>query len=156
MLKLIYPLLALALLTQCQQEEAYVTTEFKKETGDAKFGQEVLLQHLEQVTLFGGEVPRRLIVSLEGLQDSRCPADVNCVTAGNATIILRASNSQGANENIQLCIGDCVPDPARNTHTVEAQVGETNYRFTLKEVKPYPGTEKEAEVQKARLVVEKL
>ena len=155
MLKLIYPLLALTLLTQCQQE-AYVTTEFKKETGDVKFGQEVLLQSLEQVTLYGGETPRRLIVSLEGLQDSRCPVNTNCITAGNATIILRASNSQGVNENIQLCIGDCGSGTPRDTHTVEALVGETNYRFTLKEVKPYPGTEKEGEVQKARLVVEKL
>ncbi|MHC2993101.1 hypothetical protein OB13_16515 [Pontibacter sp. HJ8] len=156
MLKLIYPLLALALLTQCQQEETPLHTETQSESSDLKFGQEVLLQHREQVTLFGGDVPRRLIVSLEGIQDSRCPANANCVTAGSASIILRASNSQGSNDKIELCIGDCSPEPPRNTHTVTALVGETTYRFTLKEVKPYPGLEIEGEVQKARLVVEKL
>lgn len=156
MLKLIYTLLAISLLTHCQPEETSLHTEIQSESGDVKFGQEVLLQHHEQVTLFGGEVPRRLIVSLENIQDSRCPANANCVTAGNATIVLRASNSQGVNENIQLCIGACSSEPMRDTHTVTAQVGELNYQFTLKEVKPYPGLEKEGEEQKARLIVKKL
>ncbi|PKV63156.1 hypothetical protein [Pontibacter ramchanderi] len=157
MIKLFYPLLALALFTQCQQEEeTYETTEFTKQTGDLKFGQEALLSQFGQITLYGEEVPRRLIVSLKNIEDSRCPTDVNCVTAGNATVALRASNSQGINENITLCIGDCGTDGARETHTVEAEVGEVNYKFTLRGVKPYPGEAHEGEVQKAQLVVEKL
>ena len=156
MIKLFYPLLALALLTQCQQEETYESIEVTRETGDLKFGQEALLQKFGQITLYGDEVPRRLIVSLKEIEDSRCPKDVDCVTAGNASVTLRASNSQGVNENIVLCIGDCGAEGARETHTVAAEVGGVNYKFTLKAVKPYPGQEHEGEVQKAQLVVEKV
>ncbi|EJF11430.1 hypothetical protein [Pontibacter sp. BAB1700] len=156
MIKLFYPLLALALFTQCQQDESYETTEFKKDTDDLKFGQEALLQQYGQITLYGEEVPRRLIVSLKSIEDSRCPTDVNCVTAGNASVLLRASNSHGVNENITLCIGDCGTDAARETHTIEAAVGDVSYKFTLKGVRPYPGQAHEGEVQKAQLVVEKL
>lgn len=156
MLKLIYPLLGMALLTQCQPEETELMTTVQKAPGELKFGQEVPLQHLEQVTLSGGDVPRRLIVSVKNIQDSRCPEDTNCITAGNATVVVRASNSQGTNENIALCLGDCETGTPRETDTVTAEVGDINYRFTLKEVKPYPGQEHEGEVQKAQLVVEKI
>ncbi|MDX5419955.1 MAG: hypothetical protein LPK07_00430 [Hymenobacteraceae bacterium] len=155
MIRLFYPLLALALFTQCQQDQSFQTTEYIQETGDLKFGQEALLQHFGQITLYGEEVPRRLIVSVKSIEDSRCPANANCVTAGKATVALRASNSQGVNDNITLCIGDCGTDKTQETHTVEAEVGGINYSFTLKGVKPYPGQAHEGEVQKAQLVVEK-
>lgn len=155
MIKLFYPLLALALLTECQPEEVHEVASSRQEDGDLKFGQEALLQQYGQITMYGEGVPRRLIVALKSIQDSRCPTDVTCVTAGNATVALRASNSQGANENITLCIGDCGTAGARETHTLAAEVGGVSYTFTLKGVKPYPGQAHEGEVQKAALVVEK-
>ena len=160
MIKLFYPLLALALLTECQPEEVHEVASSRQESsrqeeGDLKFGKEALLQQYGQITMYGEGVPRRLIVSLKSIHDSRCPTDVDCVMAGNATVALRASNSQGANENITLCIGDCGTDGTRETHTLAAEVGGVNYNFTLKNVKPYPGQAHEGEVQKAALVVEK-
>lgn len=69
--------------------------------------------------------------------------------------MLSASNSEGENQHIGLCIGDCGAGANQSTHTMEAVVGETNYSFTLLEVQPFPGLEKEGEMQQARLVVEK-
>lgn len=156
MFKLIYPLLGLALFTQCQPDESELSAAVKQEAGDVKFGQEIPLQHLEQVTYAGGDVPRRLIVNLKALQDSRCPVNVDCITAGNAKVVLRASNSQGTEENIQLCLGDCQTGAPHETDAVTTKVGDVEYRFTLKAVEPYPGLEHEGQVQKARLVVEKI
>jgi hypothetical protein len=156
MLKLIYPLLGLALFTQCQPEETELTTTVAKESNELKFGQEVPVQYLEQVTLAGGDVPRRLIVSVENIQDSRCPENTDCITAGSATVVVRASNSQGTNENIQLCLGDCDSEAPQEVDAVTAEVCDVNYRFTLKDVAPYPGLAQEGEVQMARLVVEKI
>lgn len=156
MLKLIYPLLGLALFTQCQLEETEVPTTVAKESNELKFGQEVPVKYLEQVTLAGGEVPRRLIIAVKNIQDSRCPENTNCITAGNATVVVRASNSQGSNENIELCLGDCETGTPQETDAVTAAVGDVNYRFTLKQVGPYPGLEHDGEEQKARLIVEKI
>ncbi|WP_018478907.1 hypothetical protein [Pontibacter roseus] len=156
MLRFLHLLLALVLFSQCKPDDTGLNTETAQEAGDARFGQEVLLQHLEQVTLYGGNVPRRLIVSVASMQDSRCPVTADCATLGRATVTLRASNNQGTTENITLCLGDCSSSAPRDTHAVTALVGEVNYRFTLKEVMQYPGLEKPGEAKKARIMVEKL
>ena len=155
----VYPVLLTLLVLQCQDEPTTKPDQATEEyavTDGVKFGKELTLQRLEQVIVYGGEAPRRLHVTAQQLADSRCPAGVNCVQYGKAAVVLSASNSEGENQHIELCIGDCGAGANRSTHSVTATVGETNYSFTLLEVQPFPGLEKEEEMQKARLVVEKL
>lgn len=155
----VYPVLLTLLVLQCQDEPTARPDQAAEEyavTDGVKFGQEFILQRLEQVTVYGGEAPRRLHITAQQLADSRCPANVNCVQYGKAAVVLSASNSAGENQQIELCIGDCGAGANRSTHSVTATVGETNYSFTLLDVQPFPGLEKEGEVQKVRLVVEKL
>lgn len=159
MMNYMYPALLTLLMLQYQNEPATEqsrSAEASVVTDGVKFGQEFTLERLGQVTVYGGEAPRRLHLNAEQLADSRCPADVMCVQYGKATVVLSASNSQGENNNIELCIGDCGAGATRSTHSITATVGETDYSFTLKEVQPFSGLEKEGEVQKARLVVEKI
>lgn len=159
MINYMYPLLLLMMVGQCNNESA---TTPKQQTQTAAtndgivFGSEFGLQQYEQVTLSGGEAPRRLHVSAQLLSDSRCPANVNCVQYGNASVVLSAANSQGKNEQIELCIGDCGKDAMKSTDTVTAAVGATNYRFTLVEIAPFPGMEQEGDIKRAKLVVEKV
>lgn len=151
--------LFLLLLLQCQSEpttEPKQTDEAYEVTEGIKFGQEVTLQQADQVTLYGGDTPRNLHVSVEQLTDARCPANVTCVHYGTATVVLSASNSQGKNEHIPLCLGNCGGGANRSTHRVTAAVGETAYIFSLVDVKPFPGLEKRGEVKQARLIVEKI
>lgn len=158
MMNYIYPALLTLLMLQCQNESA---TQPNQRTDEAivsdgvKFGQEFTLKRFEQAVVYGGEAPRRLHVNAQQLEDSRCPANVMCVQYGKATVVLSASNSQGENKNIELCLGDCGGGANRSTHTVQATVGESLYSFTLKEMQPFPGLEKQGEGKKARLIVEK-
>ncbi|MCC9138434.1 hypothetical protein ACFSKU_12695 [Pontibacter silvestris] len=159
MLNYTYPLLLVLLMWQCQEDTIYErSTVTESYTDGVKFGQSIVLEKGEPVTVYsnGGEAPRKLHVTLEQLFDSRCPANAACVTYGNAAVVLSASNSQGANKAIELCIGKCDTEPIRDTHTVTTLVGETSYRFTLKEVVPFPGLEKDGEKKVAKLVVEKM
>ena len=159
MTNLLYiPLLLLGLL-QCQRESI---TEPEQPAGAStvtegvKFGQEFTLQQFEQVTLYGGDTPRKLHISAQQLTDSRCPANTTCVHYGSAALVLSVSNSQGKTDNILLCIGDCGVSGMRTTHSVTAAVGEATYRFSLVGVKPFPGLEKKDEAKLARLIVEKI
>ncbi|RDV14721.1 hypothetical protein DXT99_13745 [Pontibacter diazotrophicus] len=159
MMNYIYPALLTFLVLQCQKEPGNQpnqhTAAYAVSDG-VQFGQEFTVERLEHVIVYGGETPRRLHVSARQLADSRCPADVMCVQYGKATVVLSASNSQGENDSIELCLGDCGEGANRSAHIVQATVGESIYSFTLREVQPFPGLEKEGEVQKARLVVEKV
>lgn len=153
----IYPALLMLLILQCQNEPATQPNQQTVETivsDGVKFGQEFTLELFEQVIVFGGEAPRRLHVNVQQLEDSRCPANVMCVQYGKATVVLSASNSQGENKSIELCLGDC-GGANRSAHTVQSTVGESLYSFTLKEVQPFPGLEKKGEGKKARIIVEK-
>lgn len=159
MMNYIYPALLTLLVLQCQKEpgnQPNLHTAAYAVSDGVQFGQEFTLGLLEQAVVYGGEAPRRLNVIAQQLADSRCPADVMCVQYGKATVVLSASNSQGENDNIELCLGDCGEGANRSAHTVQATVGESIYSFTLREVQPFPGLEKEGEVQKARLVVRKV
>jgi hypothetical protein len=130
MMNYIYPVLLLMMLGQCHDEQATMPdqqTQAASANDGIAFGIPFSLQQLDQVTLSGGEAPRLLHVSAQQLSDSRCPANVMCVQYGNATVVLEASNSQGKNEHIELCIGDCGAGNMQSTDTVTAAVGATNY-----------------------------
>ncbi|WP_125185173.1 hypothetical protein [Botryobacter ruber] len=150
MLKYLHPLLLLLLFWQCQNDNMLASpeTDTKSITGKQEFS----LQVGEQVQVAG--TPDKLQLKLQNLNDSRCPANANCVHYGSATVLLLATDSNGKTENIELCIGSCGSGPLRSTHTVTTLSGNTTYSITLKEVQPYPGLEQKGDVKKAILVVE--
>lgn len=159
MLNYLYAPLLMLLLLQCHND---TVTEPDKPTSahavaeGVKFGQEFTVQQFDQVTLYGGDTPRKLHVTAQQLYDSRCPANATCVQYGSASLVLSASNSQGKADNIQLCIGACGAGGIHSTHSVTVAVGETAYIFRLVEVQPFPGLERKGDAKVARLIVEKI
>ncbi|KKT72646.1 MAG: hypothetical protein UW70_C0104G0006 [Candidatus Peregrinibacteria bacterium GW2011_GWA2_44_7] len=71
-----------------------------------------------------------LVLVLNEVSDSRCPADVQCIRAGE--VVVKASVFKGEERlddvTLQLAVGDQVP----------AQEGVGDYRIELVEVTPYP------------------
>jgi hypothetical protein len=64
------------------------------------------------------------------LEDSRCPAGVDCITAGKVTVQLRADVTGAGRRTLDLTL-----DPAKPELAKAAWEG---YAFELQEVDPYP------------------
>ncbi len=75
------------------------------------------------------------------IADSRCPADVKCIRAGEARVDLQLVSAQGDTVKMQLCTGaDC-----KSVNGVsEKQVVFKGLAFivSLTDVVPFPGTDK--------------
>ncbi|MFT2011366.1 hypothetical protein ACMA1I_22025 [Pontibacter sp. 13R65] len=155
--KYFYLILAM-FLWNCQSDSDLLneTAATKTSAEGIPFKQEFSIKMGEQVILTGGEAPRKLHLWLKELNDSRCPANATCVHYGAASILLSASNSQGKNDTIEMCIGGCYNQEPRNTHTITTQIGQVTYKITLKEIRPFPGLEQDADTKQAVLQVEKL
>lgn len=148
MLNYSYTFLLILLLYQCKPMDLGTEPQM------IKFGETFTLKKNVPVKIAGNGKP--LVLQLENVADSRCPANAICVWLGNAAISLSASNTAETVADIKMCIGDCRPEPVRTKHTMQVQVGNSMYNFTLKEVLPYPGTEKEGEEKTVRMMVEVL
>ena len=76
-------------------------------------------------------IPRTnlLIKFVSFIEDSRCPTDVNCITAGNAKIRVRISNSRGAVKFVEL-----------NTNLKPQSVVFSGYEIKLVDLNPKPRT----------------
>lgn len=73
--------------------------------------------------------PAHLSISLVEVRDSRCPADVVCVWAGEVTVILDVSQNGEPLEPLELTAS---PGDNAIPQTIDG------YAFVLQEVKPYP------------------
>ncbi|MDP9955772.1 hypothetical protein J2X97_001409 [Epilithonimonas hungarica] len=71
-------------------------------------------------------------------EDSRCPVDVTCVWEGIATVNIEGT-SGSQKTNFQVGTRDFLP---RN---VSKSFSFSGYRFTLTDLKPYPGGKQESE-----------
>jgi len=72
------------------------------------------------------------------LEDSRCPVDVTCVWEGIAIVDLKASAANETKE-FQVATRDFQPKSATKSFSF------SGYRFTLTDLKPYPGGKQESE-----------
>ena len=95
---------------------------------------------------------RDLMIELTSLTDSRCPVNVECIWAGNATAGLRFLDEQNSQATAVLCIGEC--KQFNTSDTFSLSLNNINYTVILKEVKPYPGTGEQS-VKKAVLTIQK-
>lgn len=102
--------------------------------------------HASQVARLGQEfklgIGRQATLKREGLlikfvkvkEDSRCPADVQCIWAGNAAVQLQVSMRGRSGKSLTL-----------NSDSAPASVGEDQYRgykFKLVDLSPYPRSRK--------------
>lgn len=148
MIKYLFSFMMVLLVGQCEKD---VLPDMLIQ--DAAFGNAFVLEEGGQQVV-SGPAAAPLTLQLHSLTDSRCPEDVVCVWLGNANVVLKASNSWEKNKQLELCIGDCRPDPVRNKHTVRATIGRQVYDITLLEVLPYPNTTSEETANKVKLLVE--
>lgn len=94
-----------------------------------------------------------LSITLQSINDSRCPANALCVSAGNARVKLKMSDNSGAETLAELCLGFC--DTRNNTEdSALFQLNNVSYIVILKEVNPYPEAGKKQN-KKALLIIKK-
>lgn len=90
---------------------------------------------------------KELTVSLEKINDSRCPVNVQCMTAGNATAEIKLINSQGSEVTTKLVLGRS-ENEFKTSDTASVTLGEASYSVILSEIN-------ELYANKAVLIVKK-
>ncbi len=97
---------------------------------EAGLDQEFVLHGAQEVTIRGADLRLRFT---DVLEDSRCPAEVECFWTGQARIAVVAQQGQGAPSTLEF---NTNPAAGQNKQTV--QVGD--YMVELKSLDPYPKT----------------
>lgn len=109
----------------------------------AKDEKQVQLREGQQKTVPGSRVKVRFLSVVE---DSRCPADVQCIWAGNAKIRVKVSVQGGETRILEL-----------NTNTKAAGNNVDAYAINLVSLTPYPRSDRKARgVYRATISVNKL
>lgn len=104
---------------------------------------ENVIKYKETVTL-----PTSGTLTFAEVEDSRCPENVQCIWAGNATVDLQLRSGQANQEaqTVKMCVGDCrtlYPKSGfREADTVQVSVQGTSHTLILTQVSPYPNTTK--------------
>ena len=89
-------------------------------------------------------------ISLEEIEDNRCPADVNCITGGKAVVRLQLAEMP---EQVEICIGaDC---RGENKNFFLYEYNNRRYTIVLEEVVPYPQTGNETNAKQAILKIKR-
>ncbi|GAB3428397.1 hypothetical protein GCM10027516_34580 [Niabella aquatica] len=80
-----------------------------------------------------------VVITLKQVDDNRCPANVNCIRAGEAIAVLNVVINNDNERNISLCTGaDCSGRALSEAYTLSAP--DRKYLFKLDSITPYPGT----------------
>jgi len=109
------------------------------------------LKENESIVLQGNN--NGLTLTLQSVNDSRCPINALCISAGNARVKLRMSDNSGAETFAELCLGVC--ETRNNTEdSALFQLNNVSYIVILKEVNPYPEAGKKQN-KKALLIIRK-
>lgn len=95
---------------------------------------------------FGISVNEKVLISesnilfeLTEVADNRCPADVQCFSAGDAKVKLNITGLDTRDTVINFCIGQC-ESRYREADTAYIQHEKQEYSLILSEIHPYPGT----------------
>ncbi len=95
------------------------------------------------------ELPFGVTMGIENIQDSRCPANADCIWAGEVYVRVRVAESRNS-MSITLFLG-----PGQPSTTAQVALQEKIYRITLRSVLPYPGLGS-TEAEKATLEVRRI
>lgn len=74
-----------------------------------------------------------LNIKIKNINDSRCPENANCVTAGEVIVDFVAKE-----DNDSLAISLAIPKSTQNQNTTTFKLNGHQYQAILKEVTPYP------------------
>ncbi|HQT22310.1 MAG: hypothetical protein B7X86_02990 [Sphingobacteriales bacterium 17-39-43] len=109
------------------------------------------LKENESIVLQGNN--NGLTITLQSVNDSRCPINALCISAGNARVKLRMSDNSSAETFAELCLGFC--DNMKNTEdSAIIRLNNISYTLILKEVSPFPELGKKQD-KKALLIIRK-
>ena len=86
----------------------FLEPEETPELSVARSGEAFVLGLGEEIPLEGSNLRIRLVLVLE---DSRCPTGVECMTPGEASVVLRISDGLGQRSQLALSIPGLVPIP---------------------------------------------
>ena len=76
-------------------------------------------------------------VNVEQVNDSRCPSDVTCITAGDAMVSLKIIDDKNNQASFDLYYGQ---KSKFKSDTLAFSVNQKNYKMILSNVSPYPAT----------------
>lgn len=138
--KPILPALTISLLFFLSCEEPVANSYYSQHFWLSE-GQETVISSSDEE-----KEPANITIQFEEVNDSRCPADAICITAGNAILTINAGG-----EILKLCIDDCTATGLSNT--INFTVNNEAYTLQVFEVTPYPMTANEGKVKKAKLMV---
>lgn len=94
-----------------------------------------------------------LSLTLQSVEDSRCPINASCITAGNVRIKVRLSDNSERESFAELCLGLC--DTKNNTEdSTVIRLNNISYILVLKDVNPFPELGKNQH-KKALLLIRK-
>lgn len=94
--------------------------------------------------------------TLTSVNDSRCPIDVNCITAGSAKVQFQLSDNSGVKASGELCIGSCDNHITKTEDTLLITLNNINYSVSLKSVNPYPNSSSTNKNKKVLFIVNHL
>lgn len=113
------------------------------------YGEKVELQKSQSI-LFGTDTNNGLKLTVNTINDSRCPKDVNCVRAGEAAVKITIYDIKENSATFNLYYGEkshFKPD------TVNFSIDKKIYKVILFDVNPYPQTSVTQDSLKAKLTL---
>jgi hypothetical protein len=99
------------------------------------FGDKVTVEMNSSTTI--GKSSNYLVVKVEQVNDSRCPSDVNCITAGDAIVSFKVIDEKDNEASFDLYYGQ---KSKFKSDTLAFSVNQKNYKMILSNVLPYPAT----------------
>lgn len=121
------------------------------EKSSIKFDSPIEFEENESMILEGSN--NDLSISVQSINDSRCPVNAVCISAGNARVKLRMADNTGAETFSELCLGYC--NTGNNSEdSAIIRLNNISYTIILKEVNPFPELGKKQK-KKAILIIRK-
>ncbi|WP_128543670.1 hypothetical protein [Larkinella soli] len=96
-------------------------------------------------------ISQNVNVTVEKIEDSRCPANAVCVWMGFAKVTFTLKSGT-ASQTSDLCLGMC-GQQQKTSDVAVIRLDDRSYEVTLSEIRPYPGTKPDGTPQEAVLSV---
>jgi hypothetical protein len=128
------------LFIACQKQELNNPT--------VDFGTKVNIELNGTATI--GQNNNQLIIKVEQVNDSRCPSDVNCITAGDAMVRFIVIDDKENQASFDLFYGQKSNFKA---DTLVFSINQKNYKMILSNVLPYPATNQKQENKNVELAI---
>lgn len=98
---------------------------------------ELLYKQQTTIALASG---RTVQATLAELSDSRCPADVQCITAGYVTVGINMTDGQAEPQYLRLCLGCNARNQPETSDSVAVTLHQKPYWARLLAVRPAPAS----------------